>query len=133
MLLLLAGCGESPESELQGAWHVEQRFGQPLPDGVTETRTFHQDGTLTIARSDMDDAHAVQWSVVGEWRLRIDPGDTSDAPPNDYAYRIHDGTLTIASEQGLALATESRRELVDFMSEQALTEGKLKTQAQRDK
>lgn len=100
VLLALAGCGQSPESELHGEWRVQQRFGQPMPEGVTETRTFHSDGTLTIARSDMDDTHTVAWSVVGEWRLRIDPGDDSDAPPNNYAYRIDGDTLTIAGEQG---------------------------------
>lgn len=96
----LIGCGQSPESELHGTWQVQQRFGQPMSVGVTETRTFHQDGKLTIARSDMDDAHTVHWAVVGEWRLRIDPGDASDAPPNDYTYRIDGDTLTIGGEQG---------------------------------
>ncbi|MEM9415310.1 MAG: hypothetical protein AAGA29_07530 [Planctomycetota bacterium] len=98
--LALVGCGQSPESELSGAWSVTMRFGQSMPEGVTETRTFHRDGTLTIARSDMDETHTVGWSVVGEWRMRIDPGDESDAPANDYTYRIADDTLTIAGEQG---------------------------------
>lgn len=100
LVLLLPGCGESARDELAGTWQVEQRFGQPMPEGVTETRTFHDDGTLTIKRSDMEHAHTVRWEVAGEWRIRIDPGDTSDAPPNDYTYRVDGDTLTIAGEAG---------------------------------
>ncbi|MFI4861715.1 MAG: hypothetical protein ACIAXF_13675 [Phycisphaerales bacterium JB063] len=100
VLLAVAGCGQSPQSELVGAWSVTQRFGQPMPEGVTETRTFHADGTLMIARSDMGESHSVRWAVAGEWRLRIDPGEGSDAPANDYTYRIVGDTLTIAGEQG---------------------------------
>ena len=100
LALLLAGCGTSAHDELVGEWQVQERFGRAMPEGVTETRTFHADGTLTIARSDMDDAHTVGWAIAGEWRLRIDPGDDSDAPPNDYTYRLDGGTLTIAGEAG---------------------------------
>lgn len=100
LVWVLAGCGQSHEAELSGAWAVQQRFGQPMPEGVTETRTFHKDGTLTITRSDMDEAHTVRWAIVGAWRMRIDPGAGSDAPPNDYTYRIDGDTLTIAAQQG---------------------------------
>ncbi|XAL98906.1 hypothetical protein OT109_15125 [Phycisphaeraceae bacterium D3-23] len=100
LLVSLLGCGQSPQAELTGVWSVTQRFGQPMPEGVTEMRTFHKDGTLTIARSDMDEPHTVGWSVVGEWTIRIDPGDDSDAPANDYTYRVDGETLTIAGEQG---------------------------------
>ena len=104
---LLAGCGQSPEDELTGVWVVQERFGQPMPEGVTETRTFGADGTLTIERSDMDASHTVRWSISGRWRLRISPGEASDAPPNDYTYRIDSGTLTIAGEQGETVLTRA--------------------------
>jgi hypothetical protein len=108
LVLGLSGCGVSAERELEGAWRVQERFGRPMPEGVTETRTFHADGTLTIARTDMDETHTVRWAIAGEWRLRIDPGEMSEAPANDYTYRLDGDTLTIAGDQGDTVLVRAR-------------------------
>lgn len=60
-------------------------------------------------------------------------GEATDPTQRDSDMATAYMWLTVASERGLALATESRQELVDFMSERAIAEGRLKVQAQRDK
>jgi len=115
VLVLLTGCSKSPEKELEGTWYVHERFGRALPMAVTETRTFNADGSLTIERSDMDDAHVVQWSIVGEWRMRIDAGEDSEAPANDVAYRIEDGALILAYEQGDLVMTRDKKPTGDLL------------------
>lgn len=123
--LTLWGCGQSPEDELSGTWYVQARFGKWVPLDVTETRTFDTDGTLTIHReqadagADLDAAvglepaepfvdHTVSWSIVGQWRMRIDPGEKSDAPAKDVLYRIEGDTLTLADDTGETILTRDK-------------------------
>ena len=113
--LLLVGCGEAPEDELAGTWYVHQLHGRGLALDVTETRTFNDDGTLVIERSDMPESHTVAWSIVGEWRMRIDAGEDSQAPPNDYLYRIDQGVLTIGSQTGDIVLTREQTPVGDLL------------------
>lgn len=108
MVIFAVGCGKSPESELSGTWYVQARFGKWLPLDVTEMRTFEKGGTLVISRSDMDRDHKVSWSVVGEWRMRITPPDTSDVSPLDVLYRIEGDTLTLADDSGETVLTREK-------------------------
>jgi len=113
LVFMLAGCGKSPESELSGTWYVQAKAGKWLALDVTETRTFKKDGTLVIAREDpaADEPmpeHEVKWEVAGEWRLRISPPDTSDAPPHDVLYRFEGDTLTLADDAGETILTREQ-------------------------
>lgn len=111
--LLLMGCGRSPESELSGTWYVQAKAGKWLALEVTETRTFKKDGTLVIAYDDPAaeqpmPEHAVKWEVAGQWRLRISPPETSDAPPHDVLYRIEGDTLTLSDDAGETILTRDK-------------------------
>lgn len=60
-------------------------------------------------------------------------GDVTDPVERDRDMSIAYMWLTLASEKGLILATESRQELVEFMTPAALETGKKQVQAKRGK
>lgn len=60
-------------------------------------------------------------------------GDVTDPVERDRDMSIAYMWLTLASEQGLVLATESRLELIEFMTPAALETGKKQVQAKQGK
>ncbi|MEM9020540.1 MAG: hypothetical protein AAGC44_08250 [Planctomycetota bacterium] len=80
---------------------------------VVEKRTFKKDGTLVIALQDTRNdlpfpEHEVSWEIAGEWRLRITPPGTSDAPPHDVLYRLEGDRLILADDTGETILTREQ-------------------------